>query len=137
MPNYIDVLLSISLNKATTPWSLHVDESNHPNYLNPGPNAQCLVWTLMGEAASGSFLPLLGPEPGRGFVWTGTEPHNGIFGSPFLAANNQLKLLDHHTGPGTAGTWTYNLRANIGGTVYTTVALSAAAQNTNPRIKNN
>jgi hypothetical protein len=135
MPNNLDVMLSVSLNKATIPWSLHVDESNHPNFLNPGPNAQCIVWTLMGEATTGSFLPLLGSE--RGFAWTGTQPNAAVFDTPFLSANNQLKLLDHHTGPGTAGTWTYILRANIGGTVYSTVALSAAAQNTNPRIKNN
>jgi hypothetical protein len=135
MPNNIDVLLSVTLNKATTPWSLHVDESNHPNYLNAGPNAQCIVWTLMGEAATGSFLALQGPE--LGFAWVGTLPPSGIFGAPFLPVNNQLKVLDHHTGPGTAGNWAYTLRARIGGTVYSTLALSAAAQNTNPRIKNN
>jgi len=135
MPNNLDVMLSVSLNKATTPWSLHVDDSNHPNYLNPGPNPQGIVWTLMGEAATGSFLPLLGPE--LGFAWVGIQPRTSIFDTPFLPANNQLKVLDHHTGPDTAGTWAYILRARIGGTVYSTTALSAAAQNTNPRIKNN
>jgi hypothetical protein len=138
MPSNSDVMLSVTLNKTTMPWSLHVDESNHPNYLSPGPNAQFIVWTLMGEAASGSFLPLQGSE--LGFAWAGApsqHPHSGIFDVPFLSANNQLKILDHHTGPGSAGTWTYTLRANIGGTVYVSLALSAAAQNSNPRIKNN
>ncbi|MBB6187212.1 hypothetical protein [Rhodanobacter sp. MP7CTX1] len=134
MPN-IDTLLSVTLNRSGAQPYLHVDEVNHPNYLNSGPNPQGIVWTLMGEASSGTFLPLFGPE--LGFAWTGEQPHQGIFGAPFLPANNQLKVLDHHTGPGTAGIWTYILRARINGTVYTTTVVTAAAQNTNPRIKNN
>jgi len=135
MPNNLDVMLSVTLNKNGPRWFLQVDETNNPNHLNAGPNPQGIAWTLMGEAATGSFLPLLGPE--LGFAWVGTPPNSGIFDTPFLPANNQLKIVDHHTGPSTAGTWSYILRARIGGTVYSTTALSAAAQNTNPRIKNN
>jgi hypothetical protein len=135
MPNNLDSLLSVTLDKSGPHWFLHVNEVDHPNFLNAGPNPQGIVWTLMGDAATGSFLPLLGPE--LGFAWVGPQPHACIFDAPFLPANNQLRVLDRHTGPGTAGTWTYILRARINGTVYSTTALSAAAQNTNPRIKNN
>jgi len=135
MPNNLDALLSVTLDKSGPQWFLHVNEADHPNYMNAGPNPQFIVWTLMGEASTGTFLPLLGSE--LGFAWIGTPPRSGIFDTPFLSANNQLKLLDRHTGPGTAGIWPYILRARIDGTVYTTTALSPTAQNTNPRIKNN
>jgi len=135
MPNNLDVMLSVTLNKSGAHWSLHVNEIGNPNHLNAGPNPQGIVWTLMGDAATGSFVALTDPEPG--FAWVGTHPRTGIFEAPTLLASNQLRILDRHSGPGTAGTWTYILRARIDGTVYSTTAVSVIAQNTNPRIKNN
>jgi hypothetical protein len=46
-------------------------------------------------------------------------------------------VSDHHSGVSTAGTWIYILRAQIGDTIYSTIAQSPIGQNTNPTIKNN
>jgi hypothetical protein len=53
MPNNLDALLSVTLDKSGPHWCLHVNEVDHPNYLNAGPNPQFIVWTLMGEASAG------------------------------------------------------------------------------------
>ncbi|HUA80069.1 MAG TPA: hypothetical protein VL997_06840 [Dyella sp.] len=137
MPNDLDVLLSVTLDTTTTPWSLDVNQANNANHLDPGPHPQRIVWTLIENAASGSFVALDAPEPG--FAWSGASPPPGIFDHLQISpANiNQLTMKDHHRGGTTAGTWIYILRARIGETIYSTIAKAPIGQNTNPTIKNN
>jgi hypothetical protein len=135
MPNNPDVMLSVTLVNPGPNGYLKVDETGYPTHLEPSTRPQCIVWTLMGDAADGSFLPLQGPNPG--FAWVPPPPPPGIFDRPVLLAPNQLKICDHHTGPGTAGTWSYTLRARINELDYSTIPVLDADQNTNPRIKNN
>jgi hypothetical protein len=137
MPNDLDVMLSVTLDKTTTPWSLDVNENNKANQLNPGPNPQRIVWTLIENAASGSFVALSAREPG--FAWSGAQPPDGIFDNLVISptSTNQLMMNDHHDGNNTAGTWIYILRARIGEAIYSTIAKSPIGQNTNPTIKNN
>lgn len=136
MPKGLDTMLSVTLDTTTTPWSLDVDQSNNANHFNPGNEPQGIVWTLTGNAASGSFLALDAPEPG--FAWC-DDPPGGIFDNLKRSPGNtnQLTISDHHTGPSTAGTWVYTLRAQIDGTVYSTITTSPKGQNTDPTIKNN
>ena len=130
MPNN----LSVTLNKAQSPWSVDVDQHGNDNEVSQGPNAQTITWQLSGNAASGSFVPLTDPNPG--FAWISAPP-NGVFGPPTLSGNgNTLTIADQNTGAGTSGTWTYVMRVNVGGTVYSTKTMSIAATDTNPWIKN-
>ena len=130
MPNN----LSVSLNQSTTPWSVVVDHHGNGNEVDRSPNPQTINWQLNGNAASGSFVSLTDPNPG--FAWLSSPPAN-VFGAPTLSGNgNQLSIQDTNTGASTAGSWTYVLRVNVGGTVYTSAALSIAATETSPWIKN-
>ena len=131
MPNN----LHVTLDKSTTPWSLDVDQQGNANHVNQSPSGQTITWQLTGNAASGSFVALSDPHPG--FAWVGAAPSAGIFGSPALSANgNQLTISDLNNSVSTAGSWTYILRATIGGTIYSTIAASLAGTTTNPTIKN-
>ena len=137
MPNDLDVMLKVTLDKSTNPWSLDVDQHGDPNHVNQGPNPQRIVWTLMGDASSGSFVALDANEPG--FAWFGEQPADGIFDGLSISPNSskQLTVTDYHLSAASSGTWIYTLRAQIGGTVYATIAISPTGENTNPSIKNN
>lgn len=130
MPNN----LSVTLNKNQTPWSVDVDQHGNDNEVSQGPNAQTITWQLSGNAASGSFVSLSDPNPG--FAWISAPPA-GVFGTPTLSGNgNTLTMTDTNTGSGTSGMWTYMLRVNVGGTVYSTKTVSITGTDTNPWIKN-
>src|SRR4051812_4692003 len=114
MPNN----LSVSLNQSTTPWSVDVDQHGNGNEVDQSASPQTITWHLNGNAANGSFVSLSDPNPG--FAWV-TAPPAGVFGTPTLSNNgNQLSITDNNPGPSSAGTWTYVLRVNVGGTVYST-----------------
>ncbi len=90
---------------------------------------------MTGNAASGSFVSLTDPNPG--FAWVSAPPA-GIFGAPSLSGNgNQLTITDLNNSASTAGTWTYILRVNVGGTVYTSATTSIGGNDNDPTIKNN
>jgi hypothetical protein len=130
MPNN----LNVTLNQSKTPWTVDVDQKGNDNEVSQGPNAQTITWQLTGNAASGSFVSLSDPNPG--FAWISAPPP-GVFSSPSLSANgNQLTITDTNNSANTAGTWTYVLRVNVNGTVYSTQTLSIEATDTNPWIKN-
>jgi hypothetical protein len=126
--------LNVTLDKSTTPWAVDVDQHGKGNEVSQGPNAQTITWQLTGNAASGSFVALTDPAPG--FAWVSAPP-DGIFGTPTLSPNgNQLTISDLNSSANTAGSWTYRLRINVGGTVYSTSTVSLAATTTNPIIIN-
>ncbi len=130
MPNNLNVTLDTS----TTPWAVNVDQHGKDNEVSQGPNAQAITWQLTGNAASGSFVALTDPNPG--FAWISAPPP-GIFSSPSLSSNgNQLTITDTNNSSTTTGSWTYMLRVNVGGTVYSSKTLSLAATTTNPIIIN-
>ena len=131
MPNN----LSVTLNKAQSPWSVDVDQHGNDNEVSQGPTAQTITWQLSGNAASGSFAPING-NANPGFAWISAPP-DGIFGPPTLSGNgNTLTMTDLNSGSSTSGMWTYVLRVNVDGTVYSTKTLSIGATDTNPWIKN-
>ncbi len=130
MPNN----LKVTLDKNTTPWSVDVDQHGKDNEVGKGTNAQTITWQLSGNAASGSILDPTGNP--KGFEWVSAPP-DGIFGGPTRSPNgNQLTLSDLNTSAGTAGTWTYILRIDVGGTVYSTNTRSLTTTTTNPVIIN-
>lgn len=130
MPNNLNVTLDTS----KTPWAVDVDQHGNDNQVSQGPNAQNITWQLTGNAASGSFVALDDPYPG--FAWVSAPPA-GIFSSPSRSPNgNQLTISDTNNSANTAGSFTYMLRVNVGGTVYSTKTLSLAATSTNPVIVN-
>jgi hypothetical protein len=131
MPNNLNVTLDTS----TSPSAVDVDQHGKDNEVSQGPNAQTITWQLTGNAASGSFVPMTDSAPG--FQWISAPP-DGIFGTPTVSqgSGNQLTLTDLHTGTSTQGSWTYILRINVGGTVYSTKTTSLKATTTNPVIIN-
>ena len=130
MPNN----LNVTLDQSKTPWAVDVDQHGKDNEVSQGPNAQTITWQLTGNAASGSFVPLTSTPPG--FEWINAPPA-GVFSSPSLSNNgNQLTITDTNNSASTAGSWTYMLHVNVGGTVYSTKTLSLAATTTNPIIIN-
>jgi hypothetical protein len=130
MPNN----LSVTLGQSKTPWSVDVDQHGNDNEVSQGANAQAITWQLNGNAASGSFVSLADPAPG--FAWISAPPA-GVFSSPSLSNNgNKLTITDTNNNANTAGSWTYMLRVNVGGTIYSTKTLSVAATDTNPWIRN-
>ncbi len=130
MPNN----LNVTLNKATNPWTVDIDQQGNPNHVSQSPNAQTITWQLTGNAATGSFVSMTDPNPG--FSWVSAPP-SGIFGTPTPSNNgNQLTMTDLNNSASTVGTWTYILRVNVGGTVYTSLTTSITATNTNPTIVN-
>ena len=130
MPNN----LNVTLDETKTPWAVDVDQHGKDNEVSQSPNAQTIVWQLTGNAASGSFVALDDPNPG--FEWI-TAPPAGIFSDPSRSPNgNQLTISDTNNSSTTAGSWTYRLRVNVGGTVYSTKTLSLAATTTDPVINN-
>ena len=130
MPNN----LNVTLDKTQTPWAVDVDQHGKGNEVSQGPNAQTVTWQLTGNAASGSFVPLTSTPPG--FEWISAPPA-GVFSNLSLSNNgNQLTVSDTNNSANTAGSWTYRLLVNVGGTVYSTETLSLAATTTNPAIIN-
>lgn len=131
MPNN----LNVTLDESQSPWAVDVDQHGKDNEVSQGPNAQTITWQLTGNAASGSFVPMSADPPG--FEWISAPP-DGIFGTPTVSqgSGNQLTLTDTNNSASTAGSWTYRLRVNVGGTVYSTKTLSLAATTTDPTIIN-
>ncbi len=130
MPNN----LNVTLDKSSSPWAVDVDQQGKGNEVSQGPNAQTITWQLTGNAASGSFVPLSDPNPG--FAWISAPPA-GVFSSPTLSNNgNALTITDTNNNANTAGSWTYVLRVNVGGSVYSTKTLSIKATTTDPWIRN-
>jgi hypothetical protein len=131
MPNNLNVTLDTN----TSPPAVDVDQHGKGNEVSQSPNAQTIVWQLTGNAASGSFVPMTDSAPG--FQWISAPP-DGIFGTPTVSqgSGNQLTLTDLNTGTSTQGSWTYILRINVGGTIYSTKTTSLKATTTNPVIIN-
>jgi len=130
MPNNLNVTLDTN----SSPAAVDVDQHGKDNEVSQSANAQTIVWQLTGNAASGSFVPLDDPNPG--FEWISAPPA-GVFGSPSRSPNgNQLTISDLNNSADTAGSWTYMLRVNDGGTVYSTKTISLKATTTNPVIVN-
>jgi hypothetical protein len=130
MPNNLNVTLDTN----TSPPAVDVDQHGKGNEVSQSPNAQTIVWQLTGNAASGSFVALDDPNPG--FQWISAPPA-GVFSSPSRSPNgNQLTITDTNNSANTAGSWTYVLRVNVGGTVYSTKTISLKATTTNPVIIN-
>jgi hypothetical protein len=130
MPNN----LNVTLDETRTPWAVDVDQKGGGNVVSQGPNAQAIAWQLTGTAAPGSFVSLSDPNPG--FEWISAPPA-GVFSDPSRSANgNQLTIADTNDSASSAGSWTYRLRVNVGGTVYSTTTLSLGATTTNPAIIN-
>ena len=130
MPNNLNVTLDTN----TSPPAVNVDQHGKGNEVSQSPNAQTIVWQLTGNAASGSFVALDDPNPG--FQWISAPPA-GVFSSPSRSPNgNQLTITDTNNSANTAGSWTYVLRVNVGGTVYSTKTISLKATTTNPVIIN-
>ena len=131
MPNN----LNVTLDTGTSPSAVDVDQHGKDNEVSQGPGAQTITWQLTGNAASGSFVPMTDSAPG--FQWTSAPP-DGIFGTPTVSqgSGNQLTLTDLNTGTSTQGSWTYILRINVGGTIYSTKTTSLKATTTNPVIIN-
>lgn len=131
MPNN----LNVTLDESTTSWAVDVDQHGKDNEVSQGPNAQTITWQLTGNAASGSFVSMTDSAPG--FEWISAPP-DGIFGTPTVSqgSGNQLTITDTNNNDSTAGSWTYMLRINVGGTVYSTKTSSLAATTTDPTIKN-
>lgn len=128
--------LQVTLKTSTTPWTVNIDQSGNANHVPRGTSAQTLAWQLAGNAATGSFVAMDDPNPG--FAWIGTQPPAGVFGTPSISPNgNQLSISDNNTSPASAGEWTYVMRVNVGGTVYSTIATLPQGTNTDPSIKNN
>ena len=129
------VRLHVTLDKTTTPWALDIDQSGNANHVSRSPNAQDIVWQLTGNAATGSFVAMSDPNPG--FGWIGTAPPFGVFGTPTVSTNgNELTISDTNNSPSTTGNFTYVLRANVGGTVYSTISTLPIETTTNPVIVN-
>jgi hypothetical protein len=103
--------------------------------VNRGNDAQPIVWQLNGDAANGSFVPMSDPSPG--FSWMGALPRAGLFSAPVISDNGKkLTINDTNNGQNTSGSYTYALRVNLNGTVYTTITRLGRATNTNPIIIN-
>lgn len=121
-------VLSVSLDKSTTPWSVDIDPHGNANHVGRSPQPQTLAWELTGNAAQGDLLPL---------QWV-QQPPQGIFGPPELAANGQrMTMTDLNDGPGSGGSWIYMLRLTLDGTQYATRETLPTGTTTNPSIKNN
>lgn len=129
------MILLVTLDQASS--LLDVSDTGNANQVGRNPNPQNITWQLSGNAATGDFVAMDLAEPG--FVWTGTQPPAGIFGTPQVSGNgNQISFSDLNNSASTAGTFYYQLRATIGGVVYATaVTPGLMATTTNPRIINN
>ena len=131
MPNN----LSVTLDTSTKPAAVDVDQHGKGNEVSQGANAQTITWQLNGNAASGSFVAMSEDPPG--FEWISAPP-SGVFGTPMVSqgSGNKLTITDLNTSAATQGNWTYILRVNVGGTVYSTKTTSLKATTTNPVIIN-
>ena len=128
--------LNVNLDTNIAPASLDVVDLNGLNVFSESPIAHVITWTLSGNAAQGTFAPLIDPEPG--FAWIGTPPPSTIFSSPTLnSAGNVITITDLNDAASTRGMWVYILRATIGGVSYHTISNSPRGTTTNPWIKNN
>jgi hypothetical protein len=131
MSNNINVTLDTSMTPPVLSvhdhGGIHVDKHSKP---------QTISWNLTGNLAQGAFVAMDQPQPG--FQWVGDPPADGIFGTSQVGANgNSLDLVDDHSHHDTDGTWIYQLRVELDGTVYSTVAcIGPGETKTNPVIIN-
>ena len=129
-------ILEVTLNEKTNPWTVDVNQSNGANHVQIGPNAQTITWQLVKNAAGGSFVALTEKEPG--FAWIDPQPPQGIFKDPAIGkGGKELTISDTNNSEKSKGEWTYVLRVNVGGTVYSTIYRAPIATNSNPTIRNN
>ncbi|MCX7512878.1 hypothetical protein [Frateuria sp. STR12] len=123
----MDHVLSVTLDKSATPWSVDIDQHGNANQVGRNPQRQTLVWQLTGNAASGELLPL---------QWVET-PREGIFGPPEVTANGQrMTMTDLNKGQDSTGTWIYMLSLTLDGQQYSTRTTLPTGTTTNPSIKN-
>lgn len=109
--------LHVTLDTHVNPPHLDIDQDGSAHQVERRPGVQTITWDLTGNAATGSFDAQGDPVPG--FAWVGSPPAAGIFGDPVLSQNgNRMTISDLHSSAGTAGEWTYQLSATIGGVVY-------------------
>ncbi|HET9033474.1 MAG TPA: hypothetical protein VFN25_11275 [Dokdonella sp.] len=128
--------LKVTLDESTTPWTVNVNQSGNANHVPHGAKAHTITWRLSGNAKTGFFVPLSDPEPG--FSWFRTKPSEGIFSDMAIRGNGKkLTVNDTNDNASSKGEWTYVMRVNVGGTVYSTIAVATIATNTNPTIRNN
>jgi hypothetical protein len=107
----MDHMLSVRLDKTTTPWLVHVDPHGNANQVDRNPKPQTLVWELTDNAAGGDLLPLQWIE----------QPPEGVFGTPEVAANGQrMTMTDFNDSAKSAGSWTYMLCLVLDGKQYST-----------------
>ena len=123
----MDHVLSVSLDKSTTPWSVDIDQHGNANQVPRSPHRQTLAWELTGNAASGDLLPLQWVEP----------PPQGIFSPPEVATNGQrMTMTDLNDDQDSTGTWIYMLSLTLDGQQYSTLTTIPTGTTTNPSIKN-
>ncbi|WP_424682128.1 hypothetical protein [Frateuria sp. YIM B11624] len=104
-------VLSVSLDKSTTPWSVLVDPHGHANHVYRHRKRQTLTWKLTGNAAGGALLPL---------QWI-RQPPKGIFGEPKLDSNGKrMTMTDFNHHAESRGSWTYLLCLMLDGKRYST-----------------
>ena len=112
--------MNVTLDTNVTPNVLDIDDSGNANQVSQNPNPQTINWHLTGNLAQGSFLAMTNNPPG--FSWI-SNPAPTCFGTPTVGANgNSLSITDSHSSSTTNGSWTYMLRVNLNGTIYTTTA---------------
>lgn len=131
--------LHVTLDTTKTPPLLDVDQENNSNHVGQSPNAQTIIWKLVGNAALGTFNSPTDPN-NPGFTWAGNGPNQNqtIFGPAQLADNSrELTMTDLNNSQSTTGTWIYQLQAHINGTNYYSEMTSITGTTTDPCIKNN
>lgn len=127
--------LNVTIDNSKTPPALDVDDKNGANEVPQNPSTSTITWRLTGNAATGSFNPQGGTNPG--FAWIGSQPPAGVFGQPTPSNNgNQLSITDLNNGSNSAGTFIYQLMATVGGVCYSTIATLPAGTANNPAIIN-
>lgn len=127
--------MNVTLKTDVTPNVLDIDDKDGKNKVDKNPNPQTISWNLTGNLAQGEFVPMSEAEPG--FEWV-QQPPTGVFGTPQIGSSgNSLNLTDNHPTADSDGSWTYQLRVSLDGTVYETTS-SAGIKGTvnNPIIIN-
>ncbi len=130
---------NVTLNVTLKDGNLDVDQAGNGNQMSHG-QVTTISWHLTGSAASGSFNAL--DASNKGFAWLpppAPQPPAGVFSGLQLLPNGKIQITDNNTDPGgvnSAGSWTYQLWATIGGIQYSTIATLPSATTTNPTIKN-
>ena len=127
--------LRVTIDFSLTPPALDVDQKGDVNHIPRSHDLQDIVWQLVGNAATGSFHPIEGTQPG--FAWVGDGPPKDVFGKPELKSNgNQVGLTDLNDGPDSVGTFVYQLYATVGDKCYSTIGDLRTGAANNPVIIN-